>query len=410
MITIKLPYKSDYNISDLMRQYTVLVKSCYKKLLNGFSDKDIRLYIKTLNNVEDLDSRFIENAIIDGKAIQKENKVIFNRFNFIKRCKGKISKDEFKEIKYLPIVNYGETQQHGNRKFKLDLDNNKIVFKVNKGKHIDIILPKLKPNYKKELLKVQSLMELNELKVSFKLDSKYVYISYEEIKFNNTLILKDNRIMGLDLNPNNIGISILEFNDDTYKVIHTSFIDLFNNNKLIKNKKNYNIVMISKQIIQLLKAFNVKNISLEDLNMKSKNHNKGKKYNKLCNNDWNRNLFVNNLKKRCAVKGINVYNINPAYTSVIGNLMYEYSDPINASVEVARRGYQFNKMYIKNSFYPKFSLKNQWNQWKKEVGLFTEDWKDFYKHLKTLDMKYRVPINQLVYKNLCIKNIYFCIL
>lgn len=121
-----------------MRQYTILVKSYYNRLLKGYSDKEIRLYLKSLNNINDLDSRFIENAIIDSKAIQKENKVIFNRFNFIKRLKDKISKDEFKENKYLPIVNYDETQQHGNRKFKLDLDNNKIIFKLNNNVSIKI--------------------------------------------------------------------------------------------------------------------------------------------------------------------------------------------------------------------------------------------------------------------------------
>jgi len=410
MITIKLPYTSEYDISDLMRQYTILVKSCYTKLLKGLDEKEIRLYLKTLNNVGDLDSRFAENAIIDAKSIQKEKKVIFNRFNFIKRSKNKLSKDEFKENKHLPILNYGEILKKGNRKFKLDINNNKIIFKLNRHNHIDINLPKLKHNYKRELQHIQVLMELCELKVSFKLDKKFVYISYESIKLENDIQLKDNRIMGLDLNPNNIGISILEFKEDDFKIIHTSYIDLTENNKLLKNKKDYNIIMISKQIIQLIKSYNVKNISLEDLTMKSKNHNKGKKLNKLCNNTWNRNLFVNNLIKRCNINNINVYNINPAYTSVIGNLKYDFCDPINASIEVARRGYQFNKMYIKNSFYPKFSLKNQWNQWKKEAGLFTEDWKDFYKHLKTLEVKYRVPIKSLVYKNLCIKNIQFCIL
>ena len=76
MITIKLPYKSKYNFVDLQRQYSILVKSCYNRLLDKFTDKDIRLYCKTLNNVSDLDSRFVENAILDAKSIQKENKVI----------------------------------------------------------------------------------------------------------------------------------------------------------------------------------------------------------------------------------------------------------------------------------------------------------------------------------------------
>jgi len=408
MITIKLPYKSDYNFINLMRQYTIMVKSCYKQLLKGSKDKDIRLYIKSLNNISDLDSRFIENALLDAKGFQKDNKIIFSKQNFFKRLKNKINKDTFKENKYLPLVNYGEKAQKGNRKFQLDLENNKIVFKLNRNEHIDIFLPSLKSNYKKQLTEIQLLMEENEIKTSFKIDRKFIYISYEPLEKEN-VILKDNRILGLDLNPNNIGISILEFKGLEFNIIHKSFISLYENNKLNKNKKNYNVIMISKQIAQLMKSFNVKNLAIEDLTMETKQHNKGKKYNKLVNNDWNRNLFVNNLKKRCKILNANIYDVHPAYTSIIGNLRYEYFDPINASIEVGRRGYLFNKMFIKNSFYPEFKLKNQWNQWKKEIGLFFEGWKDFYKHLKTLEMKYRVPIQGLVYKKECIKRIEFSI-
>jgi len=409
MKTIKLPYISSYNFIDLMRQYTIMIKSCYNKIIDNVNDKDIRLHIKSLKNIDDLDTRFIENALLDAKSLQKDNKIIFNRNNFFKRLNDKIDKNTFKNNKYLPLVNYGEKSCKGNRKFKLDLDNNKIIFKLNKNEHIDIFLPSLKQNYFKELYKIQELMEQNEIKVSFKLDQKHIYISYEPLK-NEIINLKDNRILGLDLNPNNIGISILEFyKNNDFKIIYKSNISLFNNNKLEKNKKNYNIIMISKQIIQLMKSYNVKNIAVEDLYMKSKQHGKGRWYNKLCNNDWNRNLFINNLKKRCNVFGMNIVDVHPAYTSIIGNLRYEYFDPINASIEVGRRGYLFNKMFIKNSFYPEFSLKNQWNQWKKENGLLTEDWKDFYKQIKTLEMKYRVPIEGLVYKKECIKRIDFSI-
>jgi len=358
MKTIKLPYKSDYDFNNLCRQYTINVKSCYNRLLDGLNDKEIRQYIKTLNNINDLDSRFVENALLDAKSIQKENKVIFNKINFIKRTKNKITKDIFKQNKYLPLVNYGETKQKGNRKFQLDILNNKIIFKLSRNTHIDIFLPKLKQNYLRELFKVEELMKENKLKVSFKIDNKHIYISYDPLKQETNVNLMDNRIMGLDLNPNNIGISILEFNESDYKIIHKSSINLFENNKLHKNKKDYNIIMISKQITKIMLSYNVKNLSIEDLNMNSKQHDKGKKYNKLVNNVWNRNLFVNNIKKRSKILSINVYDAHPAYTSIIGNLKHEYFDPVNASIEVARRGYLFNKMFIKNSFYPEFKLKD----------------------------------------------------
>lgn len=74
MITIKLPYKSDYKIIDLMCQYTILVKSCYNRLLKGYSDKEIHLYLKSLNNINDLDSRFIEMLSLIVKPFKKKIK------------------------------------------------------------------------------------------------------------------------------------------------------------------------------------------------------------------------------------------------------------------------------------------------------------------------------------------------
>jgi len=409
MKTIKLPFKTSEIglLTDLQRQYTILVKSTYKRILNKSSEKEIRLYLRGLNNVKDLDTLFYNNAILNAKSFQKENKIIFKRENFFKRLKNKVTKDIFKENKYLPLVNYGETIKYGNRKFKLDLENNKIIFKLNRNKHIDLILPKLKINYQRELQVLQDLMEQKKICVTFKIDKNFIFISYEPI-IEEKIILKNNRILGIDLNPNNIGLSILEFKGEKFEIIYKSFIDLTKINTYKTNKKSYELIMVSKQIVQVMKSFNVGNIAIEDLNMKSKDHIRGRKNNKLLNS-WNRNLVVNNLIKRCRIEGIQVHLTHPAYTSIIGNLKYEYFDPINASIEVGRRGYLFNKMYIKNSFYPIFELKNQWNQWKEESGLFFEGWKDFYSYIKTLKLIYRVPIQKLVYRNICIKKLDFSI-
>jgi IS605 OrfB family transposase len=405
MITIKLPYKSEYDFTDLMKEYTILVKSVYNRILENKSNKNIRLYLKTLNNINNLDSKFLDNAILDAQGFQRENKIIFKRKNFFKRLKNKINKEEFAKNKYLPLVNYGEKLQKGNRKFQFDLNNNRIIFKLNRHKHIDIKLPKLKSNVYKQLFELQELMSENKICVSFGIDLKCVYITYQEYR-KELFEFKDDRILGIDLNPNWIGLSILEFEKETFNIIYKSCIDLREINKYSKNKKNYELINISKQIINICKSYHVGNISIEELTMRSKEYNKGKKYNKLLNNDWNRNLLLNNLIKRCNIIGIRPYEINPAYTSFIGNLQYDYVDPINASIEIGRRGYLFSKLRVKNSFYPEFSLKNQWNQWKKDIGLFINDWKEFYQKIKTLDLKYRVlSLDELVYKQECQKRI-----
>ena len=408
MKTIKLPYISTESLIDLQRQYTCLVKIAYNRLLDNLNDKDIRQILNNLNNVKDLDSRFTENAILDAKGFQKENKLIFRRLNFVKRFKNKITSEQFKENKYLPLVNYGEKANKGNRKFCLKMEENKVIFKLNRNKHIDLNLPSLKPNLYNELINLQELMELNKLSVSFKIDKNNLFISYEP-PIKETIIndLMDKRILGIDLNPNYIGLSILEFNTkQDYRIIYKSYINLTEINQFKTNKKKYEIIMVSKQIVNLMKSFNVGNLAIEELSMKSKNHNKGKRINRLLNG-WNRNLLINNLTKRSKIEGIKVFNINPVYTSFIGNLKYDYFDPINAAIEVARRGYQFNKMFIKNTFYSIFKLKDKWNQWKEETCLDLNNWVDVYKHLKTLEMKWRVPLETEVYRQEYRKHILF---
>ena len=39
--------------------------------------------------------------------------------------------------------------------------------------------------------------------------------------------------------------------------------------------------------------------------------------------------------------------------------MYDYTDTINASIEIARRGYEFKKKKNKKGFYPELLVKHQ---------------------------------------------------
>ncbi len=52
--------------------------------------------------------------------------------------------------------------------------------------------------------------------------------------------------------------------------------------------------------------------------------------------------------------GIIKIGINPCYSSFIGNIMYDYVDPVNASIEICRRGmFKYDKKENNISkFYP----------------------------------------------------------
>ena len=85
---------------------------------------------------------------------------------------------------------------------------------------------------------------------------------------------------------------------------------------------------------------------LEDLSIQSKEHDKGKKFNQLVNNKWNRNDFINYVTKRLRALNIRIKTIYPQYSSFVGNLLnQQYYDPVASSIEIGRRVIPNEKFY-----------------------------------------------------------------
>lgn len=392
MKTIKLPYKTTEDLTPILKQYSNVVRYSYNRFLEGKTEKDIRLLTKSLNSIDLLNSWLIQCGIKDGKAIQtrfKNEKVIFGgKHNLIKRLKNKISKEEY-QLKRLCSINIqGQELQHGNRSFKLDvIDNNQIIFKLNRNKHIELKLPHLRKNIKDELFKLQRLNEIKQGKkgytYSVRVDLNYIYISFEEFKNTKTKNLNENRYLGIDLNPKNIGISILEDGKVIYarefslkqifdKILSENLSSDSKRMKYFQNKLRFETIEISKEITKLAVQYNCKFVFIEDLHFKDIS--KIKIFNRLVRNLWKKSLFISNLTKRLNIEGIKLYSVNPAYSSFIGNLQHDYTDPVNASIEIARRGYEYRVKKNKKGFYPSLVVKHLW----KEMVTTYTDWKKFF--------------------------------
>jgi IS605 OrfB family transposase len=392
MITVKIKYKNEITIIiDLMRQYSCVVRRVYNLYKEDkYKRKEIYSIIKQMNNIELLNSWFLYSAIDEGKTFYKmSNNIIFgSKKDFKRRCKNLISNKEWKNKRLLPIYSIAEKQFNGNRNFILNvIDNNRIILKINKN-YFNIELPNLSNNNKKLLHKLEELSKSESYLYTIRLDQKYIYISFEEFK-EKVNDLKQNRFIGIDLNPSEIGISINEWSDNKLNILEMYKFDLFKvlNNE---NKLNNEIFEISKRISELSKHFKCRFVFVEDLTIKSKNHEKGKTFNRNVNNKWKRNKFIDNLNKRCNIYGQKLFRINPAYSSVIGNCSYDFYDSINASIEIARRGYEV--IILKNKrFYPEIELKNSLQHlWKETGGDWFRSWKELYSWLKNSKIKYRV--------------------
>lgn len=81
---------------------------------------------------------------------------------------------------------------------------------------------------------------------------------------------------------------------------------------------------------------------------------KQKDFNRLCCNKWRRAQVASHLKTLCSTYGIELVEVNCAYSSLVGNLNYgdlTTPDMVAASIEIARRSY---KKFFKGWFYPHF--------------------------------------------------------
>jgi hypothetical protein len=137
-----------------------------------------------------------------------------------------------------------------------------------------------------------------------------------------------------------------------------------------------------------------------------KDHSKGRAFNRLVNNCWNRQKIIQKIKKDCFIFSISLKEVNPAYSSVIGNIVYtNYPDPINASIEINRRGY---KQFQSGQFYPEIVDNKSLNErWKQTSDISPKTWKELSDWLKESKIKYRLSFDHKVLKFSSVKSCCF---
>ena len=420
MLTLKLKYKcqeTDYYdiLNKYMSQYSICLHYLYNRISDNanLSEKDLRALCSNIINIDYLDSWFKQSCVKESIALYKsfqtrckeheetreqklkeidfklkirklsEHKYSIKKHSILKPLKlifggkenyrlkqeNKISKETFKQNRMNPISSIGESQFNGNRKFNINSDLT-ITFKPNSKQHFNfnLIYGQNQEHYLKSLYKLSLTKSIS---ISYKLDKDYIYITFDESKLTNKEenIKIQNRVLGIDMNPNYIGWSIVDWKSSSeFEVIESGvysfkkFSDLYkqlNNLKNVpsddprriklSNKRTYEMIKVAENIINKAIYYKCQVISIEDLNIKAKDRDKGKDYNALCNNHWLRTTFVNQLRKRTNIHKITLLEVKPEYSSFIGNFLFRslnLPDMVLASIEISRRGYEYFNQYI----------------------------------------------------------------
>ena len=435
MITLKIKYKTTEKglnlIGEYRKQYSSVLHYAYNRRYEGVDETDVKHQISSLNNTTLIRSYLKSCAVKNATQLIKENdkkQLIFGgKKNFIARCKGKITKDEFLDKRLSKLYIIGETNYHGNRFILINDDLESFTFKPTKKDKIILSIDGRYKRYKSILNKLYHLQKDKRIPITYQLDNEYIYLSYDESLVEQSFDYKPikNRIFSIDLNPNYVGWSVVDWKSSSkFELVKSGVISIKDINDIdfelknksidskeriyINNKRTFETYEISKLLVNIAKYYRCEIFGLEELNIKSKDNNKGKCFNKLVNNVWNRTKLVNNIKKRCNIYSIRVMLAKPNYSSFVGNFLFrdlELPDMTLASIEIGRRCFEFKSQYIdktkdkrKNIILPDVNDFN--DRYIKSLEEFNipgeiKDLVKIYNFLKKSKHRYRLSLDEL---------------
>ncbi len=384
----------------------------------------------------------ISSIFRDESSLVFGGKAVLQKISFLSNTnkeEAKVWKKKYLENRVLPISIVGEAPQKSNRKFDFDFCNNKSVFKPNMGIKIPIeyYCSKGQNEY---LQRLQA--QIGAQAISVKLNNDFIWISFDEQKlngyeFNEMACFKElkaipkeekqlrkdcykkwkgeqkerqlenkieRRLIAFDLNPEYIGFAVI----DGDNILHKQVLNLskLSTRKGLSSTDEKQVYQNNKRIHELRQAwqhifkianhYKVAKCAMEELEFKEKINDSAKEGNRKTKNIWHRELTKNLITKYCNINGIELIEVNPAYSSFIGNIKYNYFDPLNAALEIGRRGY--NK-YLKGGFYP--SLGRIDFDTMCHLGLDVQsktipNWVEAFRLFKTSGLRYRRGLKDFV--------------
>ena len=386
MKTLTIAIDTDI-LNNIRKQQSCIIRRSYNLACEGLTFKSINQKIPQ----GDLDGHLYRCGIQRGidLASTKQRGIIFGgKKEFVRRCKGLITNEQWKLLREQPIYSIGQANVRGNRKFRIDYERRKLIY----NSEIEFDIPLLKNNWEVILEEISRKANNRELSLTFSVSRNSVSITFDEQqlecyqkKYTKYKYKANYRYMGIDLNPNRIGIAIYEPSKKVGgTVIFAQQYELTSDKQNIRKNE---ISHICNTIYKVMKHYGVSRVGMEDLSVKVKDHGKGKKFNKLVN-FWIRNFIQNKIHMICDLVGIKFCPVYAQYSSFIGTMRnQELGDCCGAAAELARRC-----AYKKNDFYPKLiTISAIEHRWKEMAGAEYDSWIELYREFKNRHVGWRSP-------------------
>jgi len=407
---LELKREDREKLIQLMRKQSSAIRVAYNMLKELEKEKiknpHAQIYQRLRQLFPELPTRYIDSAIYKAKQYPTDKPVVFGgKRLFEKLCKNHLTgkarevlKKQWKELRQGTLISIGSKSDRGNRLTRFEDLNGQIYLRITTGNREFIyakVLREPSNNKDKWLTFMAMLLESWQTQsyfpytVELKLRNGEVYgsVSFElptpEVKYT-----KEKGVIAIDTNASPIHLAIVEVSK-TGELLSYKTISLHHLLGLSQNSKDHQEWILAHRIVDLA-IQKGKAIAIENLKkLKKGKRGDGKAELRKRLHNWNAKKFLQKLKRVAMLKGVEVVEVNPAYTSIIGMLKYAPQLSIDKDIAgayvIGRRALGFKEdtpenyeKLLKDKAYLEFALK-RYEEREKELRELIEKESNEYK-------------------------------
>jgi IS605 OrfB family transposase len=407
---LELKREDKEKLIKFMRKQSSAIRVAYNMLRELEKEKTknphAQIYHRLRQLFPELPTKYIDSAIYKAKQYPTSKPVVFGgKRLFEKLCKnhltGKVRerlKKQWREQRQGTLISIGSKADKGNRLTRFEDLSGQLHLRISTGNREFIYTKVLKePSNGKDkwitfmtmLLESWQTQSYFPYTVELKLRDGEIYgsVSFEfptpEVKYT-----KENGVIAIDTNASPIHLAIAEVSK-TGELLSYQTISLHHLLGLSQNSKDHQEWILAHQIVDLAiqkgKAIAVENLKKLKKGMRGD----GKATLRRRLHQWNAKKFLQKLKRVAMLKGVEVIEVNPAYTSIMGMLKYAPQLSIDKDVAgayvIGRRAMGFEEdtpenyeKLLKDKAYLEFALK-KYEEREKELTELIEKETNEYK-------------------------------
>jgi IS605 OrfB family transposase len=407
---LELKKEDKEKLIKLMRKQSSAIRVAYNMLKELEEEKaknpHTQIYHRLRQLFPELPTRYTDSAIYKAKQYPTDRPVVFGgKRLFEKLCKNHLSgkareklKNQWRELRQGTLISIGARADKGNRLARFEDLNGQLHLRIT-TRNREFIYAKVlrEPSNSKDkwitfmamLLESWQTQNYFTYTVELKLTNGEVYGSVSfELPTPKVKHTKENGVIAIDTNASPIHLAIAEVSK-TGELLSYQTISLHHLLGLSQNSKDHQEWILAHQIVDLAiekgKAIAVENLK----KLKRGVRGDGKATLRKRLHHWNAKKFLQKLKRVAMLKGVEVIEVNPAYTSVIGMLKYAPQLSIDKDIAgayvIGRRALGFREdmpenyeKLLKDRTYLEFALK-RYEEKEKELRELIEKESNEYK-------------------------------